>query len=361
MSQKSSTFAVAKVLNDNKQLKYYQFYLNIMRKIFFLCALCATMTAFATDGALSGKFSIDWNGHQIVFSQGNLQFQASTGTWRFAENQLDIIGSANTNISDTYSGWIDLFGFSTSGYNEHYPWLKTTSNAAYDPGDTVPDLNGTEFDWGYHNPIANGGNTKGLWRTPSQSDMMYILRSRDNADNLFFQVTINGQEGALLLPDDWTPIAGITLHPLTDYGSWNGGRFTPTSSSPDLDLFTYNALTIAQWQQLEAKGAVFFPSGGIRLTSDNTWQSLCKYWLSGRFSKYMGNNIHFHPTNTCLSCSYANEEGLPVRLIQDVKSGGTTALDNSAADAKAAKRLVNGQLLIERDGRIYNAQGVEVK
>lgn len=38
-----------------------------------------------------------------------------------------------------------------------------------------------------------------------------------------------------------------------------------------------------------------------------------------------------------------------------------TALDNTSANAKAVKRLVNGQLLIERDGKTFNAQGVQVR
>jgi len=38
-----------------------------------------------------------------------------------------------------------------------------------------------------------------------------------------------------------------------------------------------------------------------------------------------------------------------------------TALDNAAVDTKATKRIVNGQLLIERDGKLYNTLGVEVK
>ncbi len=38
-----------------------------------------------------------------------------------------------------------------------------------------------------------------------------------------------------------------------------------------------------------------------------------------------------------------------------------TALDNTEAAAKAVKRIVNGQLFIERDGKTFNAQGVEVK
>ena len=38
-----------------------------------------------------------------------------------------------------------------------------------------------------------------------------------------------------------------------------------------------------------------------------------------------------------------------------------TILDETATDASAVKRLVNGQLFIERDGKTFNAQGIEVK
>jgi hypothetical protein len=38
-----------------------------------------------------------------------------------------------------------------------------------------------------------------------------------------------------------------------------------------------------------------------------------------------------------------------------------TALDTTEAAAKAVKRIVNGQLLIERDGKTYNAQGTQVR
>lgn len=38
-----------------------------------------------------------------------------------------------------------------------------------------------------------------------------------------------------------------------------------------------------------------------------------------------------------------------------------TAIDNAAVDAKATKRIVNGQVIILRDGKTYNALGAEVK
>ena len=37
------------------------------------------------------------------------------------------------------------------------------------------------------------------------------------------------------------------------------------------------------------------------------------------------------------------------------------AIDNTAVETKAVKRIVNGQLLIEKKGKFYNAQGAEVR
>ena len=70
-----------------------------------------------TEGRLKGLFSVG-NGKTVRFSQGNLQYQASTDTWRFAEHQYDCIGNTNSNISLFYQGWVDLFGYGTSGYND---------------------------------------------------------------------------------------------------------------------------------------------------------------------------------------------------------------------------------------------------
>ena len=42
-------------------------------------------------------------------------------------------------------------------------------------------------------------------------------------------------------------------------------------------------------------------------------------------------------------------------------SGSATAIDNTDAATKAVKRIVNGQLVIEREGKLFNALGAEVK
>ena len=59
-----------------------------MRKTLLSLLFAAmTMTALATppQGALSGLFSVSAT-QQVRFSQGNLQYQASTQTWKFAAN-----------------------------------------------------------------------------------------------------------------------------------------------------------------------------------------------------------------------------------------------------------------------------------
>lgn len=57
--------------------KLYSLLLAIVTSIGTICA---------TEGALSGLFSVSAD-KQVYFSKGDLQYQASTDTWRFAENQ----------------------------------------------------------------------------------------------------------------------------------------------------------------------------------------------------------------------------------------------------------------------------------
>ena len=102
--------------------------------------LAGVGTLCATEVALSGLFSVSAD-KQVYFSQGNLQYQASTDTWRFAENQYDMIGNDNANVSSSYSGWIDLFGWGTGNH----------------PTDTIQnsEIYNEFVDWGV-NPIYNG-------------------------------------------------------------------------------------------------------------------------------------------------------------------------------------------------------------
>ena len=140
------------------------------------------------DGALPGLFSVSAT-RQVRFSQGNLQYQASTKIWRFAEHQYDYVGSDNRSISSTYSGWIDLFGWGT-GSN---PTLSSPSFEDY----------GTFMDWGC-NAIINGGNTVNQWRTLTIAEWNYLLNTRTDASSKRGTGNINGVGGLIILPDSWT-------------------------------------------------------------------------------------------------------------------------------------------------------------
>jgi len=113
-------------------------------------------------GAINGLFSVSYN-NQVWFSKGNLQYNASLNSWRFAEKQWDYIGNDNSNISSSYDGWIDFYGWGTSGYNHgatcYQPWSVSQDNDSY----LVYGMEGynlvdetKQADWGY-NPIVNGG------------------------------------------------------------------------------------------------------------------------------------------------------------------------------------------------------------
>ncbi len=231
-------------------------------KRFFLSLLCVAMTVnlLAIDGALPGVFTI--NGVKVRFSKGNLQYQASSNTWRFADKQWEVIGEANENISPTYAGWIDLFGWGTSGYNGHYPYMTTTDDAAY--GEARTPITDTNYDWGVYNPISNGGNKAGLWHIMDgvdKEDWYYLLKERAKANELWGTGTINGINGLILLPDDWTlPSGGHFVSTTIEYDSYNS-KFEDYYKN---NHFEDNKYTIDEWQIMEDAGAVFLPVAGLR-------------------------------------------------------------------------------------------------
>jgi len=124
------------------------------------------------EGQLPGKFTINNGGDMVSFSQGNLQYQASTNTWRFAENQWNYCGGRrsvgetytssgeddfyedglhtvyentgnvyygdNVEISSTNDKWIDLFGWGTSGYQHRDYYYHPYELALSAVGDVSP-------------------------------------------------------------------------------------------------------------------------------------------------------------------------------------------------------------------------------
>ena len=285
------------------------------------------------DGLLPGRFSVGRTG-KIRFAQGNLQYQASTGIWRLAAHQYDYVGDNkygnvvadgakcdNANISSTYAGWIDLFGWGTSGWNSgataFQPFSVSTKSIDYCPGGSIyTDLAGqyANADWGVYNKISNGGNQAGLWHTLSYDELYYLLAERYHADSLKGLASIQGHRGFLLLPDDWEIPDGLT--------------FVPRAGSCERNSYSYN-----EWIQMELAGAVFLPFAGRRrygttiedaginayywtttsskVTAESGWgyMSVWNLCVDDQGSGYMwfGNNFA------------ARSNGYSVRLVQTVK------------------------------------------
>lgn len=222
------------------------------------------------DGELEeiGLFSVSAT-RKVAFSPGNLQYTTlgthvcadgttQPGTWRFAPNQWEFVGDDNTNISESYEGWIDLFGWGTSGWSgsgttQYQPWSQSTDNNLWKTSYSSMSGAYKYCDWGQYNAINNVRQTDsaGTWYTLSNAEWKYLFESRPNAAQLYGRGRVVGVTGMILLPDEWQ---------LPDGLSFRSGSGTTWED---------NTYTIRQWRAMEANGAVFLPAAGYRNTFDH--------------------------------------------------------------------------------------------
>ena len=275
------------------------------------------------EGALAGKFTVDAEGNQVMFSQGNLQWRAiddhavaggttKPGQWRFAPKQWDTIGAANHNISQSYSGWIDLFGFSTSGYKSKSPYMTVAQPGQYVGDENDGNLAGTNYDWGVYNAITNGGNTPGKWRTLTHAEWQYLLKTRTTESGYrYAKARVAGVCGLVLLPDNWN----TTTYPLTNANIQDAA-------------YEANAIQSSIWTNtLEPAGCVFLPAAGMRFITESDVDNATTisgvgtggwYWSATNstgdgavYATFSSNSV-----NVTTNLRYA---GFSVRLVCDVQ------------------------------------------
>lgn len=231
---------------------------------------------------LPGTFSIS-DTKKVQFSCGNLQYQRSTASWRFADNQFDCIGSDNSNANnEDYIGWVDQFvwgsGADPTNYNSTYisPFI----------------------DWGVN---TIGLSSPNVWRTLTWSEWVYLLKNRNNADQLWAIGIINGVKGCIFLPDNFEKPLSISLIPAR-----NGAN-----------SYTPNTYTIEQWFVLESAGAIFLPFGGK--LNRNNGNLYCDdinvsgyYWYSEKVGY-----LRVYERNLPATLQFDNRFVCQVRLVQD--------------------------------------------
>ena len=224
-----------------------------------------------TPGKLPGEFTINADGRKVNFSQGNLQYQASTDTWCFAEHQYDMIGSGNANISDSYTGWIDLFGWGT-GNN---PTNSSDINSDYS----------TFTDWGA-NVISNGGNAANMWRTLTKDEWVYLFANHTKGWS-----TVNGVNGYVIRPD------GVNTAVAASY-------------------------TDEEWAVEEAAGSVFLPAANSRGGTTYNNGSWGDYWSSTPYNSNDAYYLYFAWDQLNPSASSGRFGGRSVRLVYRIPPFG---------------------------------------
>lgn len=257
------------------------------------------------DGAKGGVFSVADN-KRVLFSKGNLLYNPSNDVWKFADHQYDTISYVryqyyNDIYTNSYTGWLNLFRWGTSGYNDKGPYYNSENASDYGNGSNPITGDNANYDWGVYNQISNGGNETGLWRTLTKDEWTYLLQTRANAAQRYAFAKVNNINGLILLPDTWNAPSGISITFGTD--------------------FTNNQYTLVQWQQLEGAGAIFLPQTG-NLTNQFKAANLTTgyYWTATNMSNYQAYPISF-------TCGTSSSLGLTsvssrhyfyaVRLVHD--------------------------------------------
>lgn len=269
----------------------------------------------APEGCIDGKFTINEHGGQVYFSKGNLQYRPSTNTWHFANHQYEMCVESvdshyfmiedryglcsgvmcwyhywgpdteitedeyNTIVANhpndyvmshveiqryvdalshytsSYSGWIDLFAWGTSGFDHgatcYQPWCYeyVDEKSYYAYGEKTCNLYDKtgHADWGY-NSISNGGDRINYWRTLTKEEWEYVLFTRHTLmGSRFAKAQVNEINGVVLFPDDW-----------------DNSNYMPNNPNLDNSNYESNKINISLWTNLERNGAVFLPAAGKR-------------------------------------------------------------------------------------------------
>ncbi len=267
----------------------------------------------------------------VYFSQGNLQFNAVEGkhatasndtvkgTWKFADNQWEVIGNGNANTAESYTGWIDLFGWGTSGWNSkttcYQPWSATSECSYYYPGGSYSnDLTGTyaNADWGVYNAISNGGNEPNKWRTLTTSEWQYLFKN--NKWTLgYINDSTNSYLCFMLIPETFVAPEGTSVEVL-------GTANLTSTSMTSLTVPSTNKYTTEDFASLENLGVVALPCGGYRNGTAVANVGLYgRYWSSSAYDSYDAYEFFFYSTNVSSNSSNFRSHAKSVRLVQDVQ------------------------------------------
>lgn len=307
----------------------------------------------------------------VAFAPGNLQYQASTNTWRFAEHQYDFVGdlvgdveygnvyvgevkSKNSERGSDYEGWIDLFAWGTSGDNHgavyYRPWENgqgsTDYQYCYAYGNEDYNLNDQSglADWGkknaIYNPKTNSKDAAGTWRVPSggsgnyRREWEYLLNNRhcvtsglpdgEGSNSVCYTLArVNGVPGVILFPDFYTQPSGVRVTGTPIYNAYP----SKVDGNPNAGYNNFVVAAADDWGKMETAGAVFLPAAGNRkgenFGGDDAERVTGYYWCSNfnassSPSKSKAFRFYFTDHGITGSDSGFRSFGYSVRLVHDL-------------------------------------------
>lgn len=328
-------------------------------KLFSLVAvaLLTATTAWAdvaVDGKLPGAFSVSAT-KQVWFSQGNLQYQGSTDSWRFATRQYDYIGNnaGNTTAAAsraTQSDWIDLFGWATSGNSSsgtaYQPYATSTTNSDYGPSISSGEWTAANSDWGVVNSASLGSG----WRTLTNAEWGYLFNTRTTSGTVNNTSNARYTKAKILTDGSGTDgltynICGIILFPDDFDGGETYSGVTWGTINANSKWTSCTTCTTVGWEALEEAGCVFLPpAGGRNGTTVTDVGSTGSYWSSTAQSAMYVYAMYFWDSNVSPQSYDFRYCGRSVRLVQEIHAASVTSAPTAISGLiydGSAQALVN--------------------
>ena len=250
-----------------------------------------THTVYLNPGRRIGVFSVAKD-RQVSFSQGNLQYVRNQDVWKFADQQYEYIGAGNVK-DGKLANKIDLFGWSADNTTAPFGVSTSTNNADY-AGDFV--------DWGVNEINGEAPNT---WRTLSKDEWEYLFEKRKNAQKLYGVAQVNGSNGIIILPDNWSFDNGISFK-------------TGLHSVETDDYSIFQSFTDQEFSVLESFGAVFLHASGWREgISIEKSQRSGYYWSSIPYNNTDAYRMTFYSYYLKPCDIHYKYRGRSVRLVYD--------------------------------------------
>ena len=291
-------------------------------------------------GELEGKFSINDEGKQVQFSKGNLMYLPKRKTYNFAVNQYETRNSYNHWITETSLDWMDLYGWGTGDHASKV----STNDADY----------ATFTDWGT-NAILNSTYEAGTWRTMTKDEWDYLLNGRENAaqKHAIGQIDLDAYaevRGLFILPDEFEMPKGLQMN-------------------MNAHEFDVNSYMVPAWHRLEAAGVVFIPTGAYRQGTEvyEIYDQVARgingyYWMATEAENNYAQAMIIDMEGPSF-IAQPRARGFSVRLVKDaeIDPEGIKDIVVTEKNNETRKVLIDGVLYIIRDGKMFNATGVQVR